>query len=196
MSSHDLIMFNDGISMKKEIIAIILLLAVVQCGGGSSSDSKAEYKLKPGDLAVSVDPKSIESYDVKYDSTQYQNNNAYAVIYKQTIGGVDYIGIAACEDGDPFKKTGGGFNLKIKFQASSIPSSISLTAGTSPGFGIKLTLNNDEYELSGSDTSIKLEFNGPDSNGVYTIKGSGDDTISVGGKDLTITQIKARNVSQ
>ncbi len=173
-----------------------MLMAVVRCGGGSSSDSKAEYKLKPGDLAVSVDPTSIESYDVTYNSTQYQNNNAYAVIYKQTIGGVDYISIAACQDGDPFKKAGGGFNLKIKFQASSIPSSISLTAGSSPGFGIKLTLDNNEYELSGSDTMITLAFSGPDSNGVYTITGSVDDTISVGGNDLKITQIRARNVSQ
>lgn len=188
--------YNDGIPMKKAIIAAIIITGFLRCGGGSSSDSTAEYKLKPGDLAVSVDPTTIEGYDVTYNSIAYQNN-AYAVIYKQTIGGVDYIGIAACQDGDPFKKAGGGFNLKIKFQSSNIPSEITLNRDTSTGFGIKLTIDNDEYSLSGSDATITLTFSGPDANNVYTIAGkSGDDSISVGGGDLKITQIKARYVSQ
>lgn len=183
-------------SKMKKLLPIVMIALYLSCGGGSSSNSSAEYKLKPGDLSESTDPTTIEGYDVTYNSTQYKKDNAYAVLFKQTIGGVDYIGIAACQDGNPFKKTGGGFNLKIKFQSSSIPSSIALNNGSSAGFGIKLTLDNSEYELSGPDNTITLAFSGPDSNNVYTITGSGDDTISVGGANLKISTIKARYVSQ
>jgi hypothetical protein len=182
--------------MKKNICAIITACLFISCGGGSSSDSTAEYKLKPGDLTVSTDPKTLESYNVTYSGTPYNQSNAYAVMYKQTINGVDYVGIAACQDGDPFKKAGGGFNIKITFQASSIPASVTLTRDVTAGFGIKLTIDNADYTLSGGDDSIILNFSGPDSNNVYTITGdSGNNTISVGGNNLTITQIKARYVT-
>ncbi|MCX7677841.1 MAG: hypothetical protein N2316_01340 [Spirochaetes bacterium] len=185
-------------TIQKGWIFLIISMAIVfflRCGGDSSSQSASEYKLKPGDITVSVDPTSIEGFNISYNGILYQKINAYAIIYKKKVSGIDYIGIAACEDGLPLDKN--GVNLKIVFQSTDIPSEITLVRGSSPGFGIRLSINTSIYELSGADDSITFTFSGPDSNNVYTIRGkSGNESISVGGNDLTISEIRARYVAQ
>ena len=113
------------------------------------------------------------SYDIVYPPLTY-NTGSYAVIFNGTVNSIKSVGIAVADN--PKTAT---FNLKIYFQADSIPEG--------------------NYSINESNSSLKVNGAGSvthlidlnltqEIDGTYTITGSGN----INGTAITITSIKAR----
>lgn len=154
----------------------------MQCGSSSSSDGDVGYVLQPGGASYYT---TGSSYNVNFLGAK---TGDYAVIYNAEVNGTPYVGIAIDEDGDP---TNSGFTVKIYFQSSGIPGSITLDSSNCTvkviNSGTTYTLN-DTFTLTITDTGV---------NNIYSIKTTPDaDPITTTGGNLVINEIKAILVSQ
>jgi hypothetical protein len=179
--------------MKMLCAVVILVLVSFSCGGGSSSDGASDYILQPGSLSTTTDPLTFEKATLSYPGKSYSDTALYAVIYKGTVNGVNYIGISVDEDG---KTTTTDFNLKLYFQGSDIPfgSTKTFTSGTE-NFSIRIVDSGGNHStIDAGNASITLNFSTLNTtNNTITITGTGygDDTISVDSNPLVIGTITA-----
>lgn len=155
------------------IIGIIFLIS--RCGGSSSSDGDVGYELQPGGASYYT---VGSSYDITFSGG---NTGNYAIIYNAEVNGVPYVGIAVDDDGDT---ADGTFNVKIYFQASSIPSSITLDSSNSI---IKVVKSSTSYTTMAN--SISLTFTKIDDN-FYNITSSAS-SLTLNGTAFSLTSIKA-----
>ena len=157
------------------------MLFALSCGGGSSSSGSGDYILQPGSLTTTT---FNTSFNVTYSSGR---SGTYAVIYKGTINGTPYIGISIDTDGIPTDSS--GFNMKLFFNYSSLPSGNLVLDKDVNGLQVSVKDGATPYSALGVDDNIELNFSGPDSNNIVTIKGvAGNDFLTVGTTDLYIDQ--------
>ncbi|MBP7584670.1 MAG: hypothetical protein KBA61_11580 [Spirochaetes bacterium] len=171
--------------MKKLLVVAGLVLFSLSCGGGSSSSGSGDYILQPGSLTTTT---MNTNYDVSFAGGP---DGIYAVVYRGSVNGVNYVSISIDSDGNPSDNS--GLNIKIYFEASSIPTSpITLTKGLN-GFSIKAKVDTTTYSvIDDSDNNITLTFEPVNSNNIIRITAS--DTITMTGSPnqvLTINEINA-----
>lgn len=161
---------------------IVILSLSMHCGSSSSSDGDVGYVLQPGGATAYT---TGSGYTVDFGGAKTGN---YAVIYNAEINGVSYVGIAVDDDGDTSDNT---FNIKIYFQSSGIPGSITLDNSNCT---VKVTNTGTTYTLNDSFT---LTITNTGVNNIYSIKTTPDaNPITTTGGNLVINEIKAILVSQ
>ncbi len=178
-----------GNRMKKILTVAGFLIVSLSCGGGESTSRDADYKLKPGSLTPTT---FNQEFDVDFAGSNYTGANFYAVLFKGKAGTVNYIGLSLDTDGKPGDSS--GFNLKLYYESSTIPTetTITLTKGIN-GFIVKAKSGATSYnEIDDSDNSITLNFSEIDANNIVTITASSPtNTLALGGQTLAINTIKA-----
>jgi hypothetical protein len=164
--------------MKKLIIiTFAFTLLFYRCNdSGSSSDSQKGLKLNPETLTTDKKyNRPLMSYAIEYPPSTNNTGN-YAIIYSGTVNSIRSVGIAVAEN----PKTA-AFNMKIYFQADSIPEG-----------NLSINETNSSVRINGTKSashSINMNFI-KETDGTYTINGTG--TIGVTAIAITINSIKAR----
>ncbi len=182
---------HKGVNVERffvKAVALYIVLFIVLltgCKKSSGGDDAGTYIAQPGTLTKYTT--NITSNTITYNGTGYNCTTAaqcYAVLYNANVNGVDYVGVAVSQD--PSSTT--AFNLKMYFQSSYIPSSITLD-GSNCTF--KVSLSGSTYTYSSGSVTLNFVDQG---NGTYRITtAAGGVTLTGGG--LTITEIIALKVN-
>lgn len=149
--------------MKKILYLIIFLMIIMRCNDDKSSSSdEITFKIQPDSLSKFT--LSDMSYNITFDGVK---EGEFAIIYNNTVNGTSYVGIAVSDD-----PSDQNFNMKIYFEASSIPDSKELNSG---GDVIKVAYGNSIYTYDSGD--LTLAFNTQDDIN-YSISSSGSAVLS------------------
>ncbi|HOV08784.1 MAG TPA: hypothetical protein PK482_06690 [Spirochaetota bacterium] len=154
--------------MKNIYLSLILCLAIaiISCGSGSSSSTETGY-IDPG-LTGEKTVNSNKGYTLTgIGESCGPNANCNAIIYQGTLNDVNYVGIAVNDKHDASPD----FNLKIYWQASSIPSSVDLAPGN---FTIKIIKGTSEYTSTTDNLKLTIADQG---DGTYLITFTGNITV-------------------
>lgn len=156
----------------------------MHCGSSSSSDGDVGYVLQPGGASYYV---TGSNYDITFNSLSKNGVNKVSIIYNSEVNGISYVGIAASED----PNLSNSFNMKLYFQSSGIPNSITLDSTNST---IKVKEGGTTY--TNTSNSITLTFTKIDDN-FYQISFT-PNSIALSPGPLTLqfnTSIKAKIVA-
>jgi len=151
--------------MKKSLFLLLIFFTAVttiSCGGssGSSSDDYTD----PGFGEVD-DTKSGKTFSFSSIGESCSGKSCNAVIFQEEIDGIDYVAIGVNDKHDD-----DNFNMKIYWQASSIPSTVSLDESN-------YTININNNTTKTGDLNLSITNNGDDT---YTIDFTSNDIV-VGG---------------
>ncbi|HON79319.1 MAG TPA: hypothetical protein PK544_12560 [Spirochaetota bacterium] len=130
----------------------VIFIVSLNCGSSSGSDGDVGYVLQPGGATAYT---TGSSYDITFNGSTKNGANKVAIIYNSEVNGTSYVGIGASED----PNNSNSFNMKIYFQSSSIPNSITLDNTNST---IKVTESGSTY--TNTSNSITLTFTKIDDN--------------------------------
>ena len=156
------------------------MLLICRCNdSGSGSGSTKGLRLNPETLTLDDKyGRPAMSYDIVYPPLTY-NTGSYAVIFNGTVNSIKSVGIAVADN--PKTAT---FNMKIYFQADSIPE---WNGHTIDQTNSNITITEGSTVTRSTSHSILLNLI-LETDGTYTISGTGN----INGTPIIITSIKAR----
>jgi hypothetical protein len=161
--------------MKKFILFSILALITAGCGGGGGGDDSVGFKITPGSVTeVSLKDTSFRITSGTWSGTLRgtfpPSNHQYAIIFLGTVDSTGKVGIAV--DTDP--SDANSFKMKIHFNGSSIPPTVSYTASD---FSITVNNTGTAYTFD-SSADFQLSITEHVAGSVYHITSTGTATLS------------------
>jgi len=153
-----------AIKMKYIYICLIsILFYLTACSGDSSSSTETGY-VDP--YLTSEKTVALKSYTLGSQSCS-SSKSCGAIIFQGTLNDSNYVGFAVNDKHDASPD----FNLKIYWQASSIPSSVDLAPGN---FTIKIIKGTSEYTSTTDNLKLTIADQG---DGTYLITFTGNITV-------------------